>query len=154
LFRRKLLPRLDALLDGLGTLTRPGEFFMSVMFIVGSWVFGAAEIHLLLNSGAFAAPFWWTGFVLGVLSLGVALPSAPAALGVYEAAAVGALSLLGVPTAQALAFAILAHLIHVAVTGLIGAYALLNEGETLSRLYRRLMSWTSFSQAGEDGPVS
>ena len=137
-FRRRLLPRLDSLLDGLGTLTRPGEFFISVAFIGASWLFGAAEIHVLLNSGRFTAPFWWTGFVLGVISVGVALPSAPAAIGVYEAAAVGALALLGVPAADALAFAILAHLIHVVVTGMFGGYALIRDGETLAGMYRKL----------------
>jgi uncharacterized protein (TIRG00374 family) len=137
-FRRAVLPRLDALLGGLATLTRPGQFALSVFLMVASWTCGAAEIHVLLNSSTFSAPPWWTGFVLGVLSLGVAVPSAPAALGVYEAAVVGALALLGVPAAPALAFAILAHLIHIAVTGLIGAYALFRDGETLAGLYRRV----------------
>jgi uncharacterized membrane protein YbhN (UPF0104 family) len=130
--RRVLLPRLSTILDGLSALTSPVDFFLSVAFLAGSWLFGAAEIHVLLNSGSFSAPFWWTGFVLGVLSLGIALPSAPAALGVYEAAFVGALSILGVPVGEGLAFAIIAHLIHIAVTGLVGAYALLRDGETIS----------------------
>jgi glycosyltransferase 2 family protein len=137
-FRHRLLPRLDSLLDGLGTLTHPVEFLLSVAFIAGSWLLGSAEIHILLNSGRLTTPFWWTGFVLGVISAGVALPSAPAAIGVYEAAAVGALALLGVPFSDALAFAILAHLMHVAVTGVIGTYALLRDGETLAGLYRKV----------------
>jgi uncharacterized protein (TIRG00374 family) len=137
-FQRRLLPRLDSLLDGLGTLTRPVQFLLSLAFIVSSWMLGSVEFHILLNSGRVTAPFWWTGFVLGVISAGVALPSAPAAIGVYEAAAVGALALVGVPFADALAFAILAHLIHVVVTGVIGTYALLRDGETLAGLYRRL----------------
>jgi uncharacterized membrane protein YbhN (UPF0104 family) len=106
--------------------------------MVASWACGAAEMHVLLNSSAFSAPPWWTGFVLGVLSMGIAVPSAPAALGVYEAAVVGALSLLGVPAAPALAFALLAHLMHIAVTGLIGAYGLFRDGESLSGLYQRV----------------
>jgi uncharacterized membrane protein YbhN (UPF0104 family) len=139
-FRRRLLPRLDAMLDGLGTLTHPVEFLASLAFIAASWFFGSVEIHILLNSGRLTAPFWWTGFVLGVISAGVALPSAPAAIGVYEAAAVGALALVGVPFSDALAFAILAHLVHVVVTGLIGIYGLLRDGETLTGLYARLRS--------------
>jgi glycosyltransferase 2 family protein len=137
-FRSRLLPRLDSLLDGLGTLTHPVEFFVSVAFIVASWLFGAAEYHILLNSGIITAPFWWTGFVLGVISAGIALPSAPAAIGVFEAAAVGSLALLGVPAGEALAFAIVAHVLHVAVTSVIGIYALLRDGETLTGLYRKL----------------
>lgn len=136
--RRFLLPRLDASLEGLAALTRPGQFLLSAALLVASWSLGGIEIHLLLNSGSLQAPLWWTAFFLGVISLGVALPSAPASLGVYEAAAVGALSLLGVAAAPALAFALVAHLIHVSASGLIGAYALFRDGETLAGLYRRL----------------
>ena len=41
------------------------------------------------------APYWWILFVLGVVSLGAALPSAPASLGVFEGSIVAALALLG-----------------------------------------------------------
>jgi hypothetical protein len=51
---------------------------------------------------------------------------------------VGALAVLGVPTSQALAIAITAHLIHITSTGLIGGIALFRDGQTLSGVYRRL----------------
>ena len=132
------LPRLYSLLEGLGALARPGQFLLSAILIGGSWAFGGLETFILMNSGIFSAPFWWTGFVLGVLSLGVALPSAPASLGVYEAAIVGALTLLKVSPADALAFALVLHLIQILSTGAIGAYGLLQEGETISGLYTRV----------------
>jgi uncharacterized membrane protein YbhN (UPF0104 family) len=132
---RWALPRLNSLLEGLGALAKPGQFLLSAVLIAGSWAFGGLETYVLLNSGVFSAPFWWTGFVLGVLSLGVALPAAPASLGVYEAAVVGALTLLNVSPADALAFAIVLHLIQIVSTGAIGAYALIRDGETISGLY-------------------
>ena len=132
------LPRLNALLEGFGALARPSQFLLGAILIAGSWAFGVLETYTLLNSGMFSAPFWWTGFVLGVLSLGVALPSAPASLGVYEAAIVGALSLLKVSPADALAFAVVLHLIQIVSTGSIGVYALAQDGETISGLYSRV----------------
>jgi len=137
-YQRRVLPWLDSLLAGLEVLTRVDRFVLSLGFILLSWFFGAIEIHLLILSFGAPAPFWWTGFALGVVSLGIAVPSAPASLGVYEAAMVGALTVLGVSTAQALAIAILAHLIHITSTGLIGGIALFRDGQTLTGVYRRL----------------
>jgi len=137
-FGERVFPRLMALLDGLAVLSQPGLFLASVSFMLGNWLCGVMEFHILLNSAGIQAPFWWSGFLLGVVSLGIALPSAPAGIGVYEVAMVGALSLLGVSAAQALAVAIVAHLIHIGVTGVIGTYALFRDGETLAGLYQRL----------------
>jgi hypothetical protein len=75
---------------------------------------------------------------MGFISLGIALPSAPATLGVYEAASVAAWALLGVPFAQALAVALVAHLIHITITGLIGGYGFFRDRETLSGIYLRI----------------
>jgi hypothetical protein len=142
MFRERFVSRLDSFLDGLGVLTRPSQFILSLLFMIGNWLFGLAEIHVLLNSGAGEYPLWWSGFALGVVSLGVALPSAPAGLGVYEAAMVGALTLLGYPPGQAAAVAIIAHLIHIVFTGLVGGIALFRDGETLAGLYKRLRNFT------------
>lgn len=135
-------------LDGLSVLTRPGQFLLSLAFILLSWFFGALEIHSLLNSGPAEAPLWWAGFALGVASLGIALPSAPAGLGVYEVAMVGALSALGFPPGQALAVAIVAHLIHIAISGVIGISGLSQEGQTVTGLYNRLRSLNRLNVPG------
>ncbi len=137
-YQRRILPWLDSLIAGLEVLTRMDRFLLSLGLNLLSWSFGAIEIHLLILSFGVPAPFWWTGFALGVVSLGIAVPSAPASLGVYEAAMVGALAVLGVPTSKALAIAITAHLIHITSTGLIGGIALFRDGQTLSGVYRRL----------------
>ena len=141
-FRQRFINRMDSFIDGLGVLIRPGQFFLSLLFIIISWSFGVLEIHFLLNNGDTQAPLWWTGFVLGVVSLGIAIPSAPAQLGVYEVAMVGALTLLGYPAGQALAVALVAHLIHIGFTGVVGTLGLIREGETLTGIYTRLKNLT------------
>lgn len=137
-FRDRILPRIDSLLDGLGALTRLDQFLLSISIMLLSWFFGGLYIYFLTISFGVQPEFWWIGFVLGVISLGIALPSAPAGLGVYEVAMVGAFSLLGVPTSVALAIALVAHLIHITITGFIGTYGIFRDGESISGLYQRL----------------
>jgi hypothetical protein len=52
-------------------------------------------------------------------------------------ASVGALSAFGLNPSTALAFAVTAHLIQVLITGVIGALALAQDGESLLNLYRQ-----------------
>ena len=117
--------------------------------MIASWLFGVLEIHTLLNQGESQAYLWWTGFVLGVVSLGIAIPSAPAGLGVYEAAMVAALSFLGYPAGMALAVALVAHLIHISFTAIVGGIGLMREGETLTGLYNRLRNFRSLNTSGQ-----
>ena len=105
-----------------------------------SWFFGAMELYFLTVSLGVDVELWWIGFVLGVISLGIAIPSAPAGLGVYEVAMVGAFSILGVHSSQALAIALVAHLIQISITGFVGMYGIFRDGETLAGLYHRLQS--------------
>ena len=148
-FRQRVFLRLDSFLDGLGVLIHPIQFFLSLLFMTASWLFGVLEIHTLLNQGDAQVPIWWTGFALGVVSLGIAIPSAPAGLGVYEAAMVGALTLLGYPAGKALAVAIVAHLIHISFTGIVGGIGLLREGQTITGLYNRLRNSTRLNTSSQ-----
>lgn len=138
LYQKRLLPRLDLFVSGLGVLRSPARFLLSLFLILASWFFGLLEIHVLAVGIGIEPAWWWTGFVLGVVSLGIAVPSAPASLGVYEASMVGGFLLLDVPVEQALALAITAHLIHIAITGLVGGFALARDGQSLSGIYLRL----------------
>lgn len=137
-FRDRILPRIDSLLAGLGALAKLDQFLLSVLLMVISWLFGGLELYFITTSFGVPAEFWWIGFVLGVISLGIALPSAPAGLGVYEVAMVGAFSLLGVQTSVALAIALVTHFIHISFTGFIGMYGIFRDGESITGLFQRL----------------
>lgn len=76
--------------------------------------------------------------MLGVLALGIAIPSTPARLGVYGVAVVGALSIFGVPFSVALAIALVSHLIHLSITSFVGMYGFFCDGETVIGLYKHL----------------
>ncbi len=145
LFRERILRSVESMLDGLGALSRVDQFLLSVFYILVAWLFGTVQLYFLTLSLGIDLQFWWIGFVVGVISLGIALPSAPAGLGIYEVAMVGAFSLLGVPTSQALAVALVAHSIHITITGFIGVYAIFRDGETLTGIYLRLKNFRPVS---------
>jgi uncharacterized protein (TIRG00374 family) len=144
-FRDRILPRIDSLLAGLGALARLDQFLLSVLYMVISWIFGGLELYFIITSFGVQAEFWWIGFILGVISLGIALPSAPAGLGVYEVAMVGAFSLLGISSSVALAIALVTHFIHISITGFLGMYGIFRDGESITGLYQRLRN-VSFSR--------
>jgi hypothetical protein len=73
-------------------------------------------------------------FVLIISGLGVALPAAPASMGVYEASVVLALSAFRVEGSTAFTYAVACHGLYFGTTSLLGALALGREGETLTHL--------------------
>lgn len=137
-FRERISRRIESLLDGLGALSRVDQFLLSVVYILLAWFSGTVQLYFLSQSLGIDTEFWWIGFVFGVISLGIALPSAPAGLGIYEVAMVGAFSLLGVPSSQGLAIALVAHSIHITITGFIALYGIIQDGENIMGLYQRL----------------
>jgi uncharacterized membrane protein YbhN (UPF0104 family) len=80
----------------------------------------------------------WAILCLAVSSLGVALPSSPGGIGVFEGAVVGALAVFSLDSGTALAYAFTLHFWNYLITGLLGSYALAREGESILHLYDRV----------------
>ena len=135
LIQRVIIPRLDALLDGLGALTKPTQFLMALFWIALSWGIWVLLYYVMLLPIAPHAPIWWAGFGDAVLAMGIAIPSAPSGLGIFEGALVGAFVLLGVSPSAALAYAITMHFLQFVQTGILGFYGLTQEGRSLSSLF-------------------
>ncbi len=135
LFNRLVIPQLDSLLDGLSALTNLRQFLLSVFWIGMTWVFWLSTYYIMLLPIAPGAPFWWAMFADAILALGLAIPSAPAGLGVYEAAMVFALTTLGISKADALAYALILHLMNLVLTGIFGFWGLMRERQSLSSIF-------------------
>ncbi len=131
---------IEAFIQGLSTLTDARRFLIVSGFVILNWSVGILQYHLFIRAFFPQAQLLWSIFSLGVISLGVAAPSSPASVGVVEMAAVGALSAFGLNPSTALAFAVTAHLSQVLITGIIGALALAQDGESLLDLYRQTKS--------------
>jgi uncharacterized protein (TIRG00374 family) len=130
--------RVIAFFDGLAILT-DGRLFLKALGWEGlNWLVGILQYYLFLRAFFPHPSLLWVVFAVGVGALGIALPSSPGALGVYEAALVGALAIFGLEVSATIAFALSMHIISYLLTGLIGGYGLYKDGESLYSMYNRL----------------
>ena len=125
-------------LNGLNVLTDTRRFLTAVGLIIFDWAINIVQYYLMLLAFFPAAKPLWAFFALGSAALGIAAPSSPGSLGVFEAVLVGALAAFGVDPSAAAAFAIAMHFTMYASTGVFGAYALVFDGLSLTGLYREL----------------
>ncbi len=131
---------LDPFFNGLAILTEPRRFLSVVLWVILNWTVGILQYHLFISAFFPTAQWLWSVFTLGVVSLGIAAPSSPAAIGVLELSAVAALSTFHLDSAIALAVAITIHLSQVVITGVLGSYGLAKDGENLFTLYKQAQS--------------
>jgi len=128
--------RLTSFLTGLTPLTDFRRFVRVLLWIGASWGMAILAHYLIMLAFIPQATLLWMVFAISVAMIGVALPSSPGFIGVYEAAYVGALSVFGVSYESALAFALVDHVYYIGLTGIVGAYALFREGLSLSQVAR------------------
>ncbi len=132
-----------AVQDGLMTLRDARQMLTGFGWMALSWGLAALEYWLVLCAFVPGAPVTWALLTLCVTLLGVAIPSAPGYLGVFEASAMAALALFGVGGGLALGYALVLHALHFGITTTLGAAALGGEGETLIGAARAARAWLS-----------
>jgi uncharacterized protein (TIRG00374 family) len=134
ILEKYVAPQINKLMDGLSTLTNPVQFLLSFFWIALTWLVWAAVYDLLVWQLVPGAP-WWAGIFVGsVLALGVAIPSAPAAVGVYEASMTAALVIVGANESMALVYAILIHVLQFTISMILGLWGLIRDGQSFSKL--------------------
>jgi len=132
--------RTRAFLDGLGALQDTRRSLEVAFWSGGAWATAGLGAWLLLRAFVASATPAMGFFAITILGLGLTVPSAPGAVGVFEAAVVAALSVYGVDNSLALSFALVFHVTYFALTTTLGGLALSREGETLSHLARSAQS--------------
>lgn len=136
--RKTIIPQIHNLIRGLAILTNPRQFLTGLGLILLAWLVAITQYFTIMLAIAPNAHYWWGIFTDAVLALGIAIPSAPAALGTFEAAIVGALTILGINETLGLAYAITLHFIQFVVTGVLGMIGLLRQGRSLGALFKDL----------------
>jgi len=113
----------------------PGFLAILGLYTVACWLLYAATAFLFLLWVA-ALPLTWgqTAAVFIISSLGMAMPSSPGALGVYEAAVVFSLGLFGVPRAEGLAAGLILHMLQFIPVTLSGLLVMGKSGLTLRQI--------------------
>jgi glycosyltransferase 2 family protein len=109
--------------EGAGGTSGIATLAIAVGISGATWMFVAATYWLLSRSLGMDLSLSGSLLVAAVTTLGTAIPSAPAHIGTFEVAAVVAATSLGVPPEQALALALLAHVITTLPFALAGAAA-------------------------------
>jgi uncharacterized protein (TIRG00374 family) len=123
---------------GLMVLREPSRFLRSLSWLGLSWFLAGIQYWLVLRAVVPEANLLWAFFMLTVTLLGIAVPSSPGFIGVFEAAGVLALSVFNVPRGDALAASLLIHGIVYVLGSLLGAVAITREGETLMGIYHQI----------------
>ena len=136
LVRKWVFPHIYALLEGLQVLTNPKQLFIGVGWIIVSWSLWTVLFYWLITIFVGDVAFWWALFSQSVLSMGIALPSAPANLGMYEGAIVAALSVFNVSRSAALSVALISHAVQILITSSFGLFGLVMQRQSLGNLLK------------------
>lgn len=128
---------------GLAALGAPSRLLRAFGWMAVSWALAAVEYWIVLRGFVPEAPPLWALFALCISLLGVAIPSAPGYVGVFEASVVAALAVFGIASATGLAYAVVLHALHFGATTILGAIALASEGETVIGAMRAARSWAA-----------
>ncbi len=118
---RRFLYRLG---EGMGAMGSPAVLLRSLWWSTVSDLTDVGMLGLcLLSVGAHLPLSAWVLTFLGI-NLAIAIPSTPGQVGVLEAGAVLILHQLGVPSGEALAFALLYHAAHIVPLTILGVFSL------------------------------
>ena len=113
-------------------IVRGRRVVLAGLWCIIVWIFSVLATYYLLIGFVPELQLYDATFVTSLLALGIALPSVPASVGIWEASAVAALAVLGVNREVALAFAIVFHVIVFVKMSILGIIGLHLEEESLS----------------------
>jgi uncharacterized protein (TIRG00374 family) len=134
---------LESFLSGLGALTNGWLFARFLFWMTVNWAIGIVNYYLIIRAFFPQADLTWGMFVLGAAAFGGAVPSLPGAVGTFEGAIGGALTLLSGDQSTSLAAALTSHFFNYLTSIVLGGYGLAREGQTLSGIYQQLMKFRS-----------
>jgi len=135
---KSIKPLIIRVIHGLTSLAKPKNLLSGIFWILCSWFLWTSLLFYALRIIDPAAPVWWAIFTEGVLALGIALPSAPASLGIYEGTMVIALSVLGIDRNSALSTAIILHSLQILITSILGIAGLAVHGLSLADVIKNI----------------
>jgi glycosyltransferase 2 family protein len=133
-FGARVVGSLERGLHGLAALRQPGRLLALATLTVGIW-FVAVLTNYIIFLALDMPPSWVQSlFVLVVLQVGVAVPSTPGKIGLFQVLCRWALGVFGVSAALGLAYGVLLYLAAPLLLMLVGALALAIEGWRVGRL--------------------
>ncbi|OLC08269.1 MAG: hypothetical protein AUH41_08690 [Gemmatimonadetes bacterium 13_1_40CM_66_11] len=131
----------DGIVAGLAVLKSPARFAGVVLWSLVLWITNAAAFAICFRAFGLAVPLEAALLLQGIIGFGVAVPSTPSFLGVFEAATLLTLKLYGVDPNLAVSYALTYHLTTFLPITLLGLWS-------LSRLHIRLRDLSSATEEG------
>ena len=132
---------LESFLTGLGALTDAWLFTRFMFWMLLNWGMSIISFYLIILAFFPQAQWIWALFGLGAGAFGNAVPSLPGAVGTYEGALGGALTILSGDQSTSLAAALTGHLLNYLTAIILGGYALIRDGQSLSGIYQQVMAF-------------
>jgi uncharacterized protein (TIRG00374 family) len=130
-----LLKLVADFLTGTEVLRKPRNLFMVLILSAGIWILTIYTYQLTFFAFDGMAGSFWAALVLTtVLALGVAAPSAPGFLGVFEVACIIAFAIVGENKELATSYAIVSHLLQYIIVVGFGVIVLIKYGIKLNDL--------------------
>ncbi len=121
---------------GLGAIRRPGRVFAALAWSFPLWLSICLGIWSMTKAFQFAIPFTGSFLLLGLLTLGVAVPTPGAVGGFHEAFRVGATLFYGAPDDAAVGAAIVLHLFSIGPSLMLGLLFAAQEGLNIGGIQR------------------
>ena len=118
----------------LGGKSRRGALLAAAGISVVAWLLDAGSFWLAAGAVGVDLPYLAAAVISAISVLGTAVPSAPGYVGTFELAASGTAGALGVPGAQALALAVVVHVMTLVPLALAGAVSLAAMGASLGEV--------------------
>jgi len=100
------------LANGLGGLRHPGVAVLGLLWTIVAWMLTAVLAYCVSLAFHLQLPFTCGVLVTVAVGLAMILPAPPAAVGVFEGAALIALRAYGIPRSEALPYALVLHLVN------------------------------------------
>ena len=129
---------IEAFLEGLAVLTDGWLFARFLFWMTVNWIIAILSYYLIVLAFFPQAQVVWAFFALGLAASGNAVPSLPGAIGTFEGAFGGALTILTGDQSTAFAAALAGRLYMYISAITLGLIGLASEGQTLSGIYQQL----------------
>ena len=114
----------DGLVAGLEVLKSPGRFLAVVLWSAVLWLVNAAAFAMCFRAFGLPVPAVGVFLLQGIIGFGVALPSSPGYVGVFEAATRATLALYGIDATRTVSYAVAYHASTFLPVTLLGLYSL------------------------------
>ena len=129
----------EDILAALAGLRSPRHFLGALLVSFLTWGLEAGAYWLMLRAFGLDLGYPVALLLVGAINLAGLIPASPGQVGVYEFTAITILTALGVGTAKATAFAVVAHLVIWLPVTVLGFVLLLRQG----------LGWADITKAGE-----